>query len=243
MDSEAASIDRALRDAAVPERAERERAYLKSDLEHYGTSMPAIDGIVASFLAGHPDMARRDLLALVERLWSTGVHEARMAAVELLARRAGLLTPTDLPRVEHLLRESRTWALVDPLAVQVLGALVEAHPELATVFAAWVRDDDRWMRRSTLLAHLLPMRRGDPDVFERFARYADALLEDRDPFIRKAIGWVLRERTKRCPDEVFTWLLDRRERASGLTLREASKHLPEAQRARLRVGRGRSRES
>jgi 3-methyladenine DNA glycosylase AlkD len=76
------------------------------------------------------------------------------------------------------------------------------------------------------------MRRGEP-VFAAFASLADPLLEDEEFFVRKAIGWVLRERTKRSPDEVVAWLLPRRHRASRLTLREASKNLPERMRAEL----------
>ncbi|HLV11498.1 MAG TPA: DNA alkylation repair protein, partial [Trueperaceae bacterium] len=78
----------------------------------------------------------------------------------------------------------------------------------------------------------LPMRRGEP-VFDAFAALADPLLEDTEFFVRKAIGWVLRERTKTAPEEVHAWLMPRRRRASRLTLREASKNLPEPMRAEL----------
>ena len=85
------------------------------------------------------------------------------------------------------------------------------------------------MRRSALLALLLPLRRGDGD-FERFSRYADAMLEEREFFIRKAIGWVLRDTSKRRPELVAAWLGPRAGRASGVTVREAVKYLAEPQR-------------
>ncbi len=85
------------------------------------------------------------------------------------------------------------------------------------------------MRRSALLALLLPLRRGEGD-FERFSRYADAMLDEREFFIRKAIGWVLREASKKQPDRVYAWLEPRAGRASGITVREAVKYLSEAQR-------------
>jgi 3-methyladenine DNA glycosylase AlkD len=66
--------------------------------------------------------------------------------------------------------------------------------------------------------------------FERFGRYADAMLSEREFFIRKAIGWVLRETAKQRPDRVYEWLLRRAGRASGVTVREAVKYLPMAQR-------------
>lgn len=226
-------LDRGLRAEARPERAEHERAYLKSDLEHYGASVPAIRRVALGFLREVGPLDRPALIALVEELWAAPVHERRMAAVELLAARVDVLEIHDLPLLERLLREARTWALVDPLAAQVVGPLVEQHPAAAPVLERWSHDAEMWLRRAALLAHLLPMRRGDEAVFERFARFADALLEDRDPFIRKAIGWVLRERGRKRPDEVGAWLLERRARASGLTFREASRHLGDAWRARL----------
>jgi 3-methyladenine DNA glycosylase AlkD len=94
----------------------------------------------------------------------------------------------------------------------------------------WAADDDFWIRCSALLAFLLPLRE-DPAYFEQFARYADAMVEEREFFIRKAIGWVLREAGKQYPELVYDWLLPRAGRASGVTVREAIKYLPAGERA------------
>ena len=75
-----------------------------------------------------------------------------------------------------------------------------------------------------MLALLGPLRRGEGD-FERFGRYADAMLDEKEFFIRKAIGWVLRETSKKRPDLVYEWIAPRTDRASGVTLREALKYL------------------
>ena len=83
-----------------------------------------------------------------------------------------------------------------------------------------------------MLALLRPLRRGEGD-FARFGRYADAMLEEKEFFIRKAIGWILRETSKKRPDLVWRWLSPRAERASGLTVHEGSKYLPAAQRKAL----------
>jgi 3-methyladenine DNA glycosylase AlkD len=95
----------------------------------------------------------------------------------------------------------------------------------------WARDDDFWVRRASLLAELAPLKHGAP--FEPFARRADALLEEREFFIRKAIGWVLRDTAKRRADEVFAWLAPRTDRVSGVTIREAVKYLDERRASRL----------
>jgi 3-methyladenine DNA glycosylase AlkD len=148
-----------------------------------------------------------------------------MASVELLDLRSRLMQPTDIVLLERLIRESKTWALVDGLAASVAGSLVERFPEAAETLDSWSTDEDFWVRRSSLLALLGPIRRGGGD-FARFSRYADGMLEEREFFIRKAIGWVLREAGKKRPELVYSWLLPRARRASGLTVREAVRYLP-----------------
>lgn len=234
-------LDAALRAAGDPARAPQEQRYLRSALRHHGTSMPAMRRVLTAWRAPRPAFDRATLRAFVDDAWRRGVHELRNVGVEQLVDDARLLTPDDLPWLEGLLREAKTWALVDPLAVQVLGPLTHAHPAVAATVAAWAGDPDRWLRRTALLVHLLPMRRGDPDAFAPFVRVAEPMLDEREFFIRKAIGWVLRERAKRCPDEVFAWLLEHADRASGLTLREASRPLTAEQRERVVAARRRAR--
>ena len=230
VDSLVIEIDAELRALSTPERAAGEKAYLKSALEHYGTSVPNIRKVVKSVGARRPQIDHDDLVSLADALWGVPVHERRMAAVELLDLHAARLRSEDIELLERLLREARTWALVDGLAASVVGGLVERHPELGKVLDRWATDDDFWIRRSALLALLVPLRRGAGD-FDRFCRYADALLEDKQFFVRKAIGWVLRDTAKRRPDMVYEWVLPRAGRMAGVTWREAVKPLTEVQRA------------
>jgi len=229
-------IDAELRARASPERAAQERAYLKSDLDHLGVSVPAVRAVAMGIAARRPALGREDLLALVQALWEGRVYERRRVAVELLEMSGDRLQAADVGLVERLLREARTWALVDELAAVVVGGLVERHPELGAVLDRWAIDPDLWIRRSALLALLVPLRRGGGD-FARFARYADGMLDETEFFIRKAIGWVLRDTARRRPELVFEWLLPRARRASGVTVREAVKPLSPQQRAAVLAAR------
>jgi 3-methyladenine DNA glycosylase AlkD len=234
-----AELDAALQGAGTPERAAQEQRYLKSDLRHYGATMPVIHRVVRAFVKAHPELTRADLRALVEALWAPGIHELRVAATELMTLRVGLLEPANLAWLEPFLRTARTWALVDPLAAEVVGPLADRAPDGARVLLdRWAADADHWMRRTVLLRFLLPVRRGDRAAFVAFAEYADRMLEEPEFFIRKAIGWVLREYGKREPAEVAGWLEPRLARAAGLTVREACKHLPDATREALLAARG-----
>lgn len=231
-----AEIDEELRALGNPDRAVHEKAYLRSDLEHYGASVPAIRNVAKGVRRRHPDLAHDDLLELVEALWAAPVHERRMAAVELLAQYRDALVPADMGLLERLLRASRTSALVDGLSTSVVGTLVEREPAAAEVLDRWAADEDFWIRRAAMLALLVPLRKGEGD-FDRFSRYADSMLGDEEFFIRKAIGWILRDTGKRRPDLVFEWLLPRASRASSVTVREALKPLSPEQQEAIKAAR------
>jgi len=232
----AAAIRDRCRDAGSPDRAVSERAYLKSELQHLGTSVWEIRRVVKDFLSAHRDLTHDDLVALIRALWAEPVHECRMSAVMLVELETPQLVPADLGLVETMIRGSRTWAYVDALAANVAGSLLARYPELAPRIDQWAVDDNFWVRRSALLAQILPLKQGA--CFETFAGYADAMLDEKEFFIRKAIGWVLRDTGKRRPVEVYEWVLPRARRASGVSLREAVKYLDPAQREAVLAAAG-----
>jgi 3-methyladenine DNA glycosylase AlkD len=230
--TEADRLERAMAAIGTPERAVHEKRYLKSDLTFLGATVWQIRAEVKAMARDQPALDRRGLVALARALWSAPIFERRMAATVLLELRTDLLDAGDLPFIETLLRESHTWALVDGMAVNVVGAVLATDPDpTIRVLDRWSTDDDFWIRRAALLAWLRPLRGGAP--LDRFLRYADAMLDEKEFFIRKAIGWVLREVGKRRPAEVSSWLQPRAAHASGVTMREAVKYLPEADRERL----------
>jgi 3-methyladenine DNA glycosylase AlkD len=232
----AEAIDADLRAAGSADRAAAQQAYLKSTLHFYGATVPSVRATIAAVARAHPDLTHDELVDLAGVLWAEPVHERRLACILLLDRRCDRLGVADAALLERLLRESRTWALVDALAVPVMGPLAERCIEFGPVLDRWAIDDDFWLRRSALLALLVPLRRGRGD-FDRFGRYADAMLDEREFFIRKAIGWVLRDTGRRRPDLVYDWLLPRATRASGVTVREAIKPLSDGQRAAIDAAR------
>ncbi len=218
----AEELEARLRALGTPERAASEKAYLKSELSFFGARLGVIRAAVKE-LAGPMD--HDELVAAVEDLWSEPNFERRMSAVVLLSRFNDRLGRRDLPLLERLVRESLTWALVDGLATDVLARMVVRDPgAISPAMDRWATDPDFWIRRSSLLAELRVVRPGGP--MDRFFARADPMLEEREFFIRKAIGWVLREASKRQPDAVAAWVAPRTHRASGVTMREAVKYLP-----------------
>jgi 3-methyladenine DNA glycosylase AlkD len=225
--AEASLLHRQLRALGTPERATGERAYLKSELRHLGTSVPAIRRVVTLWLSSHRDLTHDDLFTLADALWAYPVHECRMAAVELLVAKPALIGIDDVPWLYNTLRDCRTWALLDTIAGSVVANLTAREPDdLLPHLDRWVHDFDFWIRRSAVLGLRTLLRRDEQ--LDRFFAYADLLLPEQEFFIRKVIGWVAREIAARHPARVSQWLRDNMAAMNLVTLREPLRKLPNA---------------
>jgi len=219
-----------LRRVGDEERARGAKAYLKSDLDFIGVRSADLRAVARDFLGRYPELDSAGLDELVRALWSTPIYEGRAVAVGLLERKVRCLNLAALGLVEDLLRQSHTWALVDWLSNKVTAPLVEGeHAEAKKTLARWSRDADFWVRRASMLALLPELRAGRGD-FDLFASFAASMISEREFFIRKAIGWVLREVGKKRPWLTYEFLSEHLEEVSGLSLREGSKYLPSEQR-------------
>ena len=223
------SSRRELRAAGDPGAGRGQKRYLKSELEHFGVRVPEVRRLArgAARRGGDAAAAR----ALADELWARPVHECRLCAAMVLAARPDLVAPADLPRLRRMVRRGADLGDRRRARGQGAGGAAARPPEAGERLDGWARDRDFWVRRAALLSQIEPLRAGAP--FDRFAGYADAMLDEREFFIRKAIGWVLREAGKTRPAEVYAWLAPRAGRASGVTMREAVKYLPPGRREEL----------
>jgi 3-methyladenine DNA glycosylase AlkD len=227
-----AFFTRRLRRAGSAARAEGEKAYLKSDLRFWGTGQDPIRAAVREYCAQHPDLTRTELRAVSGTLYATDVHELRASAIGVLERQSKTLVDRDLPWLITLVRKSRSWAYVDWIAPKVIGDVIARDPRSRQRLAVWARDKDFWVRRAALLAEHDALRAGGGD-FGLWSRLAEPMLDEREFFIRKAIGWVLREVSKRRPNLTYEFLQKHRERVSRLSLQEGAKYLPASRRRAL----------
>ncbi|MFI9171794.1 DNA alkylation repair protein [Streptomyces lincolnensis] len=217
----------ALREAGDPHTAEQTRRYLKSNLHHHGVRMPVIRTLVADAARTHGPLDHPRLLSCTRALWHPEVHETRIAAAVLLERHVHVLGAEDTALLEDLLRDSDTWALVDLLAGSVAGRLLLREPTALPTYRRWATEDTQWIRRSGILTFLVPLTDpgGFPHYWPPFTETAAPLLPDPRFFIRKALGWVLRQTSRTHPTEVYDWFLPRAPHASGTTVRETVRHL------------------
>jgi len=230
-----------LRKVARPARAAAEKAYLKTDLELWGVMVPDVRRIAVEYAKAHPELTRNDLEAIAFAAFRTQVFDLRSVAIALSDRRKAVLEDRDLPWLLDLVDASKTWAHVDWIAVTVVGDVVGRYPAALRWLPIWAKQKNFWIRRTALLAQLNTLKRGEGD-WELFTRLAAGMLAEKEFFIRKSIGWVLREVSKKRPKIVYDFIRAHRDETSGLTLREGAKYLSDAQRKALRLEPWRDRE-
>jgi 3-methyladenine DNA glycosylase AlkD len=230
--AEVRAVRAALKATASAARAAGAKAYLKSDLEFLGADQPAVRRVGAELAKRVRSSGDESLRPLVRALWATRVHELRSVAIALLEWRSEALGAQDIPLLERMLRESRSWAYVDWLATKVLAPMLLRVDALRLTLPRWARDEDFWIRRASLLTLMPPVVRGQV-LFSAFAVLAIPMLGEKEFFIRKAIGWVLRAVSKVNPAPVASFLRTHRKDVSGLTLREGGKYLPVRERRAL----------
>jgi 3-methyladenine DNA glycosylase AlkD len=210
---------------------------MKSALKFHGVGVPGVRAAAAALVKAHPELTREDVRALADAAYATDFFDVRSAAIAVMEKRVKLLQRGDVPWIISLVRKSACWAQVDWMATAVVEPLLErTSPGLPEV-KAWAADEDFWVRRTALLAQLRALRSGGGD-FPLFARIAAPMLPEKEFFIRKAIGWVLREVSKERPELVFQFLRAHQGQVSGLTFREASKYLPEELKRKLAPASG-----
>lgn len=208
--------------AADPERAEPMRAYMKDVAPFLGLTTPVRRSLSRSVLEGTPRPDEADCTAIALRCWALPEREYQYFAVDYLRRHARVLPSGFLPVARHLVSTVPWWDTVDLLAAHVVGAMVAADPKLTADMDAWIVDDDLWIARTALLHQL---RYKDHTDADRLFAYCLSQSGHPDFFIRKAIGWALREYAKTDPEAVRSFLAREKGRFAPLSVREALKNI------------------
>mgnify|MGYP001557599346 CR=1 FL=1 len=143
-------------------------------------------------------------------------------ALAVIRVRAADLQPDDLPWLRRLLVEGAWWDLVDEIACQIISPWVRREPALLERMDRWIEDPVLWVRRAAILSQIKCQ--GDTDV-ERLRSYVRQTAHEEDFFIRKAIGWALRQHAYTDPEGVRAFVLEHEGVLSRLSVREALKRI------------------
>jgi 3-methyladenine DNA glycosylase AlkD len=199
--------------------------YMKSELPFRGVPSPQRRELGRRLFAEHPLSDVESWRASVLTLWrEASYREERYLAIDLTGwtRYRAWQTPDLLPMYEELIVTGAWWDYVDELASRRIGPLLQAHrAEVTPLMRRWATDPDLWKRRTSIICQLGFKEDTDTDLL---ASSIEANLDDRDFFIRKGIGWALRQFARIEPAWVRAFV-DTHPGLSPLSRREAMKHL------------------
>jgi 3-methyladenine DNA glycosylase AlkD len=234
-----ALIERLRRDFeahADPARAPAMQAYMKSALPFRGLPAPARRALMAAAVRAHPCSDTPTLAHTMRSLWrGARFREERYAAMELarVGAHRRLFDLALLPVYESMIVEGAWWDICDDISGEAVGRLLHEHPAaMKPVVRRWARGDDLWLRRAAILSQRRLKQGFDP------ALLYETILPSIAPspwagefFLRKGIGWALRERSYEAPHEVQAFCREYAARLSPLTVREALKAIARRRRA------------
>jgi 3-methyladenine DNA glycosylase AlkD len=208
---------------ADPTKAGPMQAYMKTEMPFYGVQKPLRVSILGELRSRYAPTSTDDYRANVVALWNLEHREEKYLAIAYAWAFKKYVTFDQLDLYERMIRAGAWWDLVDELAIVLVGRLVGDHrARMRPVLENWIDNDDMWLRRAALICQI--RLKGDTDaamLFDFCLRRA----HEKEFFIRKAIGWALREYAKVEPDSVRSFLGENGDKLSGLSRREAAKHL------------------
>jgi 3-methyladenine DNA glycosylase AlkD len=220
------TIRDALKQAGDPAIAVAQQAYMKSSMPYHGVPAPLLKRVIRPILTMYAPRDRRTWEATVRALWDGATHrEERYAATALARHRVARpwQDPDTLDLYRHLVVTGAWWDHVDEVAAHLVGDVLAGYrAEVTPVLRAWARDEDLWVRRTAVLSQVRHQASTDTELLRDVI---EANLDDRSFWLRKAIGWALRDYSRSDPAWVRAEVDRLGDRLSGLSRREATRRL------------------
>jgi 3-methyladenine DNA glycosylase AlkD len=209
--------------AADPTKAAPMAAYMKTDMPFYGVPKPQRVPIGRELKRRFAPTTQKEYAAAVLALWKLPHREEKYIALAIATAHRQFINMESLPLYERLIREGAWWDLVDEAATHLVApVLLRERRQARRVMNRWIDDDDMWIRRTAILSQIRHKHETDErQLFSHCLRSAG----EKEFFIRKAIGWALRDYSYFEPRAVRKFLSDEKHRLSGLSYREGAKQL------------------
>jgi 3-methyladenine DNA glycosylase AlkD len=218
-----ALVQSELANRANPRKAVAMAAYMKTSMPFYGVAKPGREEIRRAVTQRFIPSNRLEYERAVLRLWKLPHREEKYFAIDVARAWRGFIEPESMPLYRKMIEEGAWWDFVDEVAAHLVGAVLLRHREqTALMMDRWIEDNHLWVRRAAIISQITHKDKTD---HVRLFRYSLAQAAEKDFFIRKAIGWALRQYAYTAPDRVRAFITKNRHRLSPLTYREAARVL------------------
>lgn len=216
-------VQTALAERANPEKADGMQAYMKTDMPFYGVQKPGRTQIMRHLKKEFAPESHDEYLSLATALWELPHREEKYLAQEAAVTFGEFIVPDSLSLYQRFITEGAWWDFVDETSTHMIRELIlDFSEEVWPVVDRWNGSEDMWLRRTSIICQIGAKERTDAD---RLFRFCESRMHEKEFFIRKAIGWALREYAKTDATAVARFATANREGMSRLSFREATKHI------------------
>jgi 3-methyladenine DNA glycosylase AlkD len=224
MDKQLKLILENLKKKGDSKRAIEQKRYLKSPYKFYGIIGKEQDEAVKEYYKLNKEISTEKLLKILEELWESKWHTEKSFAVSLAAYYTEQFGEIELQVFKKWLDECTGWDHTDGISGFIIARMVINNPQLKKTINSWVKEKSMWTRRASLISYIKSVRKDKRDLQDVFNNIKP-LMQEKEFFIRKAIGWILRETSKKHPKEVLNFVKKNKKQLSNLSIREAIRNI------------------
>ncbi|MDR2777171.1 MAG: DNA alkylation repair protein [Rickettsiales bacterium] len=186
------------------------KRYFREEINSYGVKSAEVKRIARNVLVMLRGGSREKIFDLCEELWRSGYIEKCDIACELAYSLRESYIPNDFWILERWVGNYLgNWANCDSLCNHSVGSFIEKYPEFLDRLKLWTKSENRWKKRASAVSLIVPARRGL--FLATILAIAESLLEDRDDMVQKGYGWMLKAASEAYPNEVFDFLMVKRD--------------------------------
>ena len=215
-------LTRLFKQNAHGENALRMAQYMKGHFLFFGIKSTMRRELQREWWRGRSIQSENELQSIIEALWDLDEREYQYVGLDLGKRYKKFFAPNSIAFIQKLVITKSWWDTVDAMASHFTGAVVFNNPETGKVMDGWIDHENMWMRRTAILHQLNFKDRTDPD---RLFHYCEQRMGEKEFFIRKAIGWALRQYSYIDSKSVVQFVKDHESELSTLSKTEALKAL------------------
>ena len=197
--------------------------YMKTEMPFYGVQKAGRTPISRELVRRWPPATRSEYTALVRALWVLPHREEKYLALGVARAHSRFVTLSSIPLYRRLIVEGAWWDLVDEVATKLTGrVLLHQRDAMTPTIVKWLDHRNLWLRRTAIISQVGHKTDTDTDLL---FQCCSSRAHETDFFIRKAIGWALRDYAWTAPDAVGSFVRAHQHKLSGLSKREATKNL------------------
>lgn len=201
------------------------KRFFKEEVKLYGVKTATVTKISKEAFKSIKDLPKEEIFNLCEQLWKSGMMEESFIACNWSYQINEQFSEDDFFLFERWINEYvSNWAACDTFCNHTVGAFVEMYPGYIEKLKEWTQSANRWVRRASAVSLIIPAKKGlfKEDIFE----IADRLLLDTDDLVQKGYGWMLKSLCQHYEEDVYRYVLSKRDIMPRTALRYAIEKMP-----------------